>query len=77
MAGGTGSAIDFAISLLSKLPSLIQAGVDIMAVVNQGREQLQDMQAQNRGPTAEEWETLDASVNQHLGDLNSPSTGST
>jgi len=42
------------------MPMLIGAGQSVMQLVTNGQTALSNMQAENRGPTPEEWAALDA-----------------
>lgn len=56
------TAIAYALQLLSALPSLIQAGRDVTALLSHGQATLTAMQTEGRDPTPAEWEALDAQV---------------
>ena len=53
-------AIAYALQLLNMLPQLIGSGQSIMGLINSGTSALQNMTAEKRDPTTEEWATLDA-----------------
>ena len=55
-------AIAYAIELLSILPSLIGAGRDVRELVENGTSALKAMQDENREPTAQEWDALNALI---------------
>jgi hypothetical protein len=55
----TALALQYVLQLLNLLPSLIATGQSVMATVNQGTTALQNMIAEKRDPTAEEWAALD------------------
>lgn len=65
-------ALPFAIQLLTSLPSLIQAGVDITNLVSDSTEKLKSMQAENRDPTPAEWDELNARIKSLRGELHAP-----
>lgn len=65
-------AITFALQLLAQLPGLIAAGAQVVELVNQTRERLEDMQANNREPTAQEWEELNQRIDSLRQQLHSP-----
>jgi len=54
------AVIAYALQFLNAVPQLIAAGQNVMNLVNHATTALQNMQAENRGPTAEEWAALDA-----------------
>jgi len=66
------AAVEFAINLLSELPVLLNAGMDVLEVVNRGREQLAVMKAENRGPTDAEWAELNGRIANLRGQLQAP-----
>jgi hypothetical protein len=53
----------YAIQLLNALPGLIATGQNLLTVVQQHRDALERMHAENRDPTQEEWDALNASIN--------------
>lgn len=52
-------ALAIATSVLSALPGLIQAGVNVLALINSTSATISKAQAENRDPTAAEWQVLD------------------
>jgi hypothetical protein len=48
----------YAFQLLSLLPSLIEAGQSVVGLVNQGKDAIGKMIAENREPTLDEWVAL-------------------
>lgn len=56
------SAIAFAIEVLSVLPTLIQAGTDVIGLVTKTNEALKAMQDADRDPTDAEWAELNELV---------------
>lgn len=56
------TALDFALQLLQALPQLVQAGVDVTSAITRGREQLEAMRAENRAPSAAEWDELNERI---------------
>lgn len=65
------TTIAYAVQLLSSLPALIQAGRDVVGVVQNGTAKLQTMQAEGRDPTQAEWDELDADIKRLQGELHS------
>lgn len=63
------TALDFALKLLTNLPALIQAGVEVTQIVTRSREQITAMQAEDRGPTDAEWDQLNAEIDRLRGEL--------
>lgn len=55
-------ALLYAMKLLETLPTLLAAGKDITDLVNHGNAALKTMQAEGRGPTAQETADLDAKI---------------
>jgi len=49
--------------LLTLIPTAIQVGGDVEAIIRNGRAALAAMEAENRGPTDAEWSNLDATIN--------------
>lgn len=64
-----GDALKYAMQLLGTLPQLISAGVEITGVIQRGRQALAAMQAENRAPTAQEWDELNAEIARLRGQL--------
>lgn len=63
MTTGTASSIlSFAMQAFNQLPGLIQAGVNVVSLVTDTRDKLQQMNAENRAPTEQEWAQLDSQV---------------
>jgi len=61
--------IAYALQLLASLPQLIQAGIDVTALVMEGQAKLKEMQAQGREPTAGEWDDLNDRISALRGEL--------
>ena len=56
------TALAFAVQLLSSLPGLIAAGVEVVGLIEKGNEKLKQFAAEKRDPTAAEWEELNAEI---------------
>lgn len=56
------SAISYAIEALNLLPGLISAGMDVVEFATKTSNGLKVMQAEGRDPTDEEWNALNATV---------------
>lgn len=52
----------FAITLLTALPQLIKAGMDVTALIQESTARMQAMQAERRDPTPAEWDALNAQI---------------
>ena len=63
------SIIDFADKLLALVPQVIAAGGDVLNIIANGRTALAAMKAENRGPTAEEWQNLDSQIDALMSQL--------
>lgn len=63
------SAIDFADKLLALIPTAISVGSDVLSIIANGRTALAAMKAESRGPTDAEWASLDATVDNLMGQL--------
>jgi len=63
------AAIAFAIQALTALPSLIQAGVQVMQLIENTKIALQTMQSEQRDPTQAEWDSLEAQITATLASL--------
>jgi hypothetical protein len=59
---GAFTALDFAIRLLDRLPGFIAAGVDVTPLMSACREKLRQFKAEDRNPTAEEWDQQEAEI---------------
>lgn len=55
-------ALPFVIQLLSSLPALIQAGIDVTGLIQQSSDAIKRMQAEKRDPTPEEWDALNSRI---------------
>lgn len=53
-------ALVYALQILNMLPTLIATGSSVMGLINKGTAALQNMIAEGRNPTPEEWATLDS-----------------
>jgi len=56
------TAIAYALQLLQAIPTLLAAGRDVAAMIEQGSTALKAMQAEGRDPTPEEWDALNATI---------------
>ena len=54
--------LQMALQLMAALPDLVQAGVDISAVVTHHNAKLTKMANENRDPTAEEWDDMNRQI---------------
>lgn len=55
-------ALAFAVELLSSLPGLISAGVQVVDLIQNGQAKLKLFDAEKRDPTPAEWDELNASI---------------
>lgn len=55
-------ALELARSVLSQLPSLISAGVNVIALVKDTEATITKAQAENRDPSPAEWDALNAQI---------------
>ena len=62
------SALDFALQLLAQMPALLQAGINVVDLI----QQVQEMRDQDRAPTVAEWDALNARIRSLQGRLHSP-----
>lgn len=62
----------FAIQILTALPSLIKAGIDITTLVSDSTAKLEKMQAEKRDPTPEEWADLNSRIKALRDELHAP-----
>jgi hypothetical protein len=62
----------YAIQILQAIPQLLAAGQSVMGSVNQGTTALQNMLAEKRDPTPEEWAALDAQIDSLRAQLHAP-----
>lgn len=65
-------ALPYAVQLLSSLPGLIKAGMDVTALIQDSTAKLHDMQANGRDPTQAEWDELDAKIKALQAELHAP-----
>lgn len=65
----TPTAVGYALHLLSALPGLIQAGVEVTQTILAASEALDRMRAQDRDPTPEEWAALNHEITRLRGEL--------
>ncbi len=66
------TAIAYALSLLTEVPTLIAAGKSVVDLVQTGSAALKTMQAENRDPTAQEWSDLNAQIKALRDELHAP-----
>ena len=52
----------FVEKLLELIPTAIQVGGDVVAIVKNGQSALSSMQSEDRGPTEAEWSNLNATI---------------
>lgn len=57
-----GTALAFAMQLLSSLPSLIEAGVAVGDLISNGNAKLKAFDDEKRDPTDAEWDELNATI---------------
>lgn len=62
-------ALVFADKLLGLVPTVIAAGGDVLTIIAQGRAALEKMKTESRGPTIEEWDALNQSIDTLMGQL--------
>lgn len=55
-------ALAITTTVLQLLPSLIQAGIDVIGLVNSTTAVITKAQAENRDPTDQEWNALDSQI---------------
>ena len=56
------TAIAYALELLTSLPGLINAGAQVVDLIQNGQAKLKAFDAEKRDPTPEEWSDLNASI---------------
>lgn len=56
-------------TILTSLPGLIKAGVEITGMIQMGQARMNAMIAENREPTADEWKELNGEINRLRADL--------
>lgn len=64
--------VAFATKALGEIVPLVSAGASVVSLVSNTKNALQTMQAQNRGPTQQEWDALDAEINSLRQQLHAP-----
>ncbi len=57
-------AVMFAMQLLSQLPELIKGGQDVVGLVEDANAALAKMEAEKRDPSQEEWDALNAKLDE-------------
>ena len=72
MASDLQKVADLASSLLGQLGPLIQAGVNVMDIITNAKERFEAMSHDERGPTDEEWESVNAPIREKRKELHSP-----
>ena len=65
-------ALPYVIQLLSALPSLIKAGMDVTALIQGSTAKIQAMNTENRAPTDAEWAELNAQIKALQNELHAP-----
>jgi len=63
------NAFAMAMQLLAALPALLEAGADIKELVEDQTAKLRAMQDEDRDPTQEEWDELNAKITALRGEL--------
>lgn len=63
------TALAYALQLLTALPQLISAGIEVTAMVTKARDRIAAMDAEGRAPGAEEWDELNAEIDRLRGEL--------
>lgn len=71
------NALAYALQLLTALPQLIQAGVEITGLVTKAKDALQSMSDEARAPTPDEWQALDDEIAKLRGELHAGDTTGT
>jgi hypothetical protein len=61
-----------ATTVLQLLPALLQAGIDVMGLLQSTNKVITDAQAAGRDPTDAEWNALDAQIGALRAQLNAP-----
>ena len=62
----------FVLKAFGSLPGLISAGVNIAAFVQETKTKVDDMQANDRAPTQQEWDDLNERIDNLRNRLHSP-----
>lgn len=57
------NALAYALQLLQSVPMLVQAGHDVSAAIQRGRQKVEQFQAEGRDPTPTEWDELTQQIN--------------
>lgn len=63
------TTINLALNLLTALPGLIEAGVNVVSLAQQGAAKVKQLRNENRNPTPQEWDELDAMIKGLQGQL--------
>ena len=64
-----GAILPYVLQVLEALPSLVEAGTTAYQLLEKANAAVKAMQAQNRGPTADEWAALDAAISAAISEL--------
>ena len=67
-----GGIVPFAIQLLSAIPGLIASGAQALALIQTHTDALKAMVAENRSPTQDEWNALNATLGGLEAQLDAP-----
>ncbi len=65
-------ALSLALSVLTQLPSLISAGVNVIALVKNTEATITKAQAENRDPSPDEWLALNTQIEALRAQLHQP-----
>jgi N-acyl-D-aspartate/D-glutamate deacylase len=57
------TTLNLALNLLTALPGLIEAGANVVGVIQHGTAKVKQLQTEGRDPTQAEWDELDTMVN--------------
>lgn len=69
------TALAYALQLLTALPGLIAAGVEVTQTIERARDKIALFKIEGRDPTPEEWDELDAEVKRLRGELHAGESG--
>lgn len=64
-----GTAMLMAIQLLTALPALVKAGIDVAGLAEEYAGKLKKMDEEQRDPTAEEWDDMNRTIDGLRGQL--------
>lgn len=62
----------YALGVIEQVPALIDAGQEVVSILNEANAKVREMVSQNRAPTPEEWDAVNSKIAEKLAAINKP-----